>query len=268
MKIAWIITIMIVLCANIALAQENLPVPQCYMHGIESANDLKFLELQMSYLNSSGYRTITIDEYDAMRHGKLNLTGKLIMFTIDDGPMSGYTNISPVLSKYGFKANLAYAKYTPWLKQLTPDQIRALKAKGWYIGAHSMVHKNFLKISNISQIIYELNQSKAEVKKITGQDTMLFVFPENGATLQLTALCNTFFEYCMGRSNYSHDYVTTVFENRELGFGRMWCGPPTRVSAESEFTYWKQRLAKNVAVMANTDKILLLLANMPGACWG
>lgn len=61
-------------------------------------------EQQMKYLNDLGYKTISMDEYELWYEGKKELPLRTAMITIDDGDLSVYYEILPILKKYNMKA--------------------------------------------------------------------------------------------------------------------------------------------------------------------
>ncbi len=59
---------------------------------------------QMDYLHKQGFRTITLQELEKYMNHELNLTGKVVAITFDDGITSSERYAYPILKKYHFKA--------------------------------------------------------------------------------------------------------------------------------------------------------------------
>lgn len=59
---------------------------------------------QMTYLKRAGYDTITLYQLEAYLNNQINLPGKVVVLTFDDGLKSVYRYAYPVLKNYGFHA--------------------------------------------------------------------------------------------------------------------------------------------------------------------
>lgn len=68
------------------------------------ADTTEHFDRQMKFLHDNGYRTLSMDEFYRWYKGKIQLPADSVLITIDDGYESVYSNIYPVLKKYGFKA--------------------------------------------------------------------------------------------------------------------------------------------------------------------
>lgn len=60
----------------------------------------------MDYLKQADYQTITLDEVDGYLKKKINLPGKVVSITFDDGLKSVYRYAYPILKAYGQVATL------------------------------------------------------------------------------------------------------------------------------------------------------------------
>lgn len=63
-------------------------------------------EWQMKYLQEEGYVTIDMNTLEKYLLNRINLPGKVVVITMDDGLKSNVVYAAPVLRKYGFKANI------------------------------------------------------------------------------------------------------------------------------------------------------------------
>ncbi|MEA4921790.1 MAG: polysaccharide deacetylase family protein [Eubacteriaceae bacterium] len=59
---------------------------------------------QMRFLHDNGYRTLSMDEFYRWYKGEIQLPADSVLITFDDGYDSVYSNIYPILKKYGSKA--------------------------------------------------------------------------------------------------------------------------------------------------------------------
>ncbi len=148
------------------------------------ADDL--FERQMKYLRNNGYRTITPEEMLAFLEHRQPLPKKAVMITIDDGYRSAYTVAYPILKKYEFTATLMiYTNYVGVSKKaITWKQLRELKANGFTIGSHTVMHSDLSKQSRresekdyLQRLRQELVNSKKIIDKKLNQDTTVFAYP-------------------------------------------------------------------------------------------
>lgn len=63
---------------------------------------------------------------------------------------------------------------------LTPDQLRALVANGFEVGAHTVSHPILSKIDD-AQALREMRESKAELEAISGRPVRFFAYPNGKA---------------------------------------------------------------------------------------
>ncbi len=79
---------------------------------------------------------------------------KLIVLTFDDAVLSHYTNVAPMLKKYGFGATFFVCEFggTPAFadktKYMTWEQIAGLNSMGFEIGNHTWHHTHVNKMDN------------------------------------------------------------------------------------------------------------------------
>ena len=123
---------------------------------------IKNFEKQIAYLSRNGYTSYTLNE---MIEQKDKLPPKSVVITFDDGYKDNITNALPILKKYNFKATIFViinrfdndwslyrktknANIVNHIDKLGDDDIKNLLESGLIeIGAHTINHKNFCKIS-------------------------------------------------------------------------------------------------------------------------
>jgi len=95
------------------------------------------LEAHFAYLRDNGFTPISLDQYIAACKGMGTLPDKPVMLTFDDGYLSFYTEIFPLLKKYNYPAMMAII--TSWPESYTNsnfgpilnwDQIKEMEKSG------------------------------------------------------------------------------------------------------------------------------------------
>lgn len=101
----------------------------CY-HEVDGRRDDQFsidskkLESHILYLKENGYEFISADTYLAYTKGELKLPEKSVMLTFDDGYLSFYTKVYPLLEKYQVPALLSIV--TSWNEDTKPSDVGTL----------------------------------------------------------------------------------------------------------------------------------------------
>ncbi len=142
---------------------------------------------QMEFLAQSGYQTISFREL--FQKSFTNPNQKKIILTFDDAYQSIYQYAFPILKKYQFTASLFIisdfvGSYNLWdvhpgwrkFKHLEWKEINSLVQAGWEIGSHSSTHPDLRKCPD-ERLLDELVNSKAEIKKQTGEEPQILSYP-------------------------------------------------------------------------------------------
>ena len=158
----------------------------------------KNFEKQLKYLSKKGYKSYTLSE---MIENKDSLAKKSVVLTFDDGYRDNFTNAFEILKKYGFKATIFVIInrfHNDWsihrkaknagivdkIDKLSDDEIRYMLKSGLIeIGAHTLNHKNFKKLSK-EEKEKEMIESKKILEDKFGIECKTFSYPfgifENG----------------------------------------------------------------------------------------
>ncbi|MBQ3356338.1 MAG: polysaccharide deacetylase family protein [Oscillospiraceae bacterium] len=143
------------------------------------------MEAQLSYIVDNGYDAIWfedlshIEDYD-----------KPVILTFDDGYEDNYTELFPLLKKYGVKATIFVIAGAPNNQQhmATEQQIREMSTSGLVsIQSHTYSHPD-LDGLGYDDTEYELAQSKKIITRIAGKEPIVLCYPTgkyNDYTLQL-----------------------------------------------------------------------------------
>lgn len=101
---------------SVEAATQKLPV-FLYHHILPEADNklftdngcvisLEMFKEHMQFLSENGYHTVTVQELNDFLFEKKDLPDKSVMLTFDDGYLSNYEFVYPVLKEYGFTACL------------------------------------------------------------------------------------------------------------------------------------------------------------------
>jgi len=96
------------------------------------------------------------------------LANETVIFSFDDGGQSFYTNIAPILEKYGFKGWFFIStKYIGTETFVSKEQIQELSQRGHMIGSHAHTHEH-LHTMTPEQVYDEWRRSKCILEDIIG----------------------------------------------------------------------------------------------------
>lgn len=110
---------------------------------------------------------------------------KRVLFSFDDGGVSFYTVIAPILEKYGLKG--LFFITTSCINKpgfLSEKQILELYSKGHIIGSHSHTHPEMMNSMSENEIFYEWSTSCKILENIIGEKIIVASIP-NGFTSKL-----------------------------------------------------------------------------------
>ncbi|HKK63965.1 MAG TPA: polysaccharide deacetylase family protein [Bacteroidales bacterium] len=141
---------------------------------------------QLTFLKDNGFRTISPDMLLDFLRFRRQIPKKSVMLTIDDGFKSGFKTAAPILLEFGFSA--VFFIYTDYIgvsdQALTWQDLRRLKAAGFYIGSHSTSHSDLSrKLEEEPNDAYrkrlykEIVVSKQTIDRKLNQNTIIFSFP-------------------------------------------------------------------------------------------
>ncbi len=121
-------------------------------------------------------------------------------FCFDDGYEDTFTNAFPILSEFGFTANLfvitgLLGKLNSWdftlfgtFKHLSREQLKALSDAGWNIGSHTKSHLALTTLSP-SLLRAELHDSKQFLEDLIGKAVTAISFPFGNFNLRVIEAC-------------------------------------------------------------------------------
>ncbi len=148
-------------------------------------------EANLQALQQAGYTTVTASEAEKILTTKTKPSNKMVWLTFDDGSLTVYRDIFPLLKKYHMHATAFIItgfvdKQQPGI--LTWAQIKEMQASGLVdFESHTVSHLDLGTLST-SDATYQLQQSQKELNQELGQNTDIICYPAGGynqETLQL-----------------------------------------------------------------------------------
>lgn len=120
---------------------------------------------QMRCLYDHGYQAVSMAQASRiLAEGKP--VDKLVILTFDDGYLTFYTKVWPVLKQYNYSATVFvitgfvgyYSNYANW------EQLKELNANGMEIGCHTMTHPSLTTL-NTAGLQQQINGSRAVLQQ-------------------------------------------------------------------------------------------------------
>ncbi|HBC91088.1 MAG TPA: xylanase/chitin deacetylase [Lactococcus sp.] len=145
--------------------------------------DIVAFENQLKALKENNYKTVSAAEAQQLLTKKEKLDNKLVWLTFDDGSVTMYTRIFPLLKKYNMHATSFII--TDYVNNgqggiLTWDQIKEMKESGLVdFGSHTAQHFD-LGLQTAEQQQEELLKSKSDLDKELNQNTDMICYPAGG----------------------------------------------------------------------------------------
>ena len=151
-------------------------------------------EKHLAYFNRRKLTPITFADYLQYASGELPLAAfpaRPIILTFDDGYTDNYTNLLPLMQRYGYRGVLYLlgdfeVRYNQWDLAADPaepradimsaPQKRAFVAAGWEIGAHTQSHPR-LSALPLPEAAAEIRRSKAALETTLQTEIVTFAYP-------------------------------------------------------------------------------------------
>lgn len=113
---------------------------------------------------------------------KKPIPDKLVVLSFDDAVLSHYTNVAPILKKYGFGATFFVTEFivppfSDKTKYMSWEQIGELGKMGFEIGNHTYHHTHVNKMDSL-KFVNELNYIEEQTKQVGVKGKMVsFAYP-------------------------------------------------------------------------------------------
>lgn len=166
---------------QIAVSSKNVPVFMYHTSSEAEPGGLSELyvkpsefEKQIQYLVENNYTFCTFDNWY-----NLHNIDKPVFLTFDDGYEANYTEIFPILQKYGAKITIFLMINNIAAEKFTVEMIREMSDSGLVkFESHTVSHPDLASISsNDARLASELEDSKKQVEEITGKSVVALAYP-------------------------------------------------------------------------------------------
>lgn len=175
--------------------RRAIDVPILLYHYVEYVKDEKdtirqqlnispwTFERQIQTLADASYTGVFMDDLADMLDGKKPVSGKPVIFTFDDGYEDFYTDVFPILKKYGMKATV-YVVYnfldTP--NYMSGEQVREIAGSGLVeVASHTLRHMNLSELpAEVAR--QEIWESKTQLEALIGREVRNFAYPYGSFT--------------------------------------------------------------------------------------
>lgn len=169
---------------------QTIKIPILLYHYIEDVTDEKdflrasmatrpyFFEIQMKYLETHGYTSISLSDLKSAFDGDTNLPEKPVIITFDDGFRDYYYNAFPILKKYNRHA-IVYmiTNHLDRSGNLTVQMLREMIDSGVIdLGSHTLNHVWLSQVSP-AEARREIFESKKILSDIFNYDVKHFAYP-------------------------------------------------------------------------------------------
>ncbi len=145
------------------------------------------LDEQLSYLRSSGYRSISLQNWRDAVIRRRPLPGRAVVLTFDDGYADFDVHARPLLERHGFTASLfvvtdrvgavnAWDSETEEIRLMDWKTLRRLDARGFEIGAHTATHPPLTALDD-AQVVREVARSRQTLAERLGRSPVVFAAP-------------------------------------------------------------------------------------------
>lgn len=225
----------------VKMKSNNEGVPVLMYHSV--SNDKAFDKLvnlrttrdsfieQMEYLKTNNFTTLTMDELKDFLINNKQVPEKSVVLTFDDGYEDNYTNVYPILKKYGFKATIFVetSSVDNDKNMLTSAQLSELQQNGMDIESGTANDDKLASLSSANQLI-SLQKSKRYLEKLLNKTVNYISYPYgsyNKDTLDAVGKAG----YALG---LSRDGKWTYKTDGNYKLSRVYIGPKQTIANFSE----------------------------------
>ena len=170
--------------------------------GAELVVKTEELERQLRHLLDRGYTPIWFED---LKH--VDKIEKPVILTFDDGYRDNYTELFPLLQKYGVKATVfVVSGYLDQSTNLNRDMIREMLDSGLVsVQCHTWYHLDLDSLSYTEQV-EQLCWSKVDLLELTGREPFVIAYPRGRQNDDTLSICRK--EYRFGLKMGGEPYYT------------------------------------------------------------
>lgn len=167
---------------------------------------------------SSGYRTVSLDEYiHVVRSKNHSFQEKLVLLTFDDGYEDFYTEAWPILKKYNATASVflitSYIGQLNWWnyksacfrRHLSWEQIIELQENGISFGGHSTNHHSLMKFDK-GYVWHDMTINKSEIEYRLENPIKAFSYPYGDFSPAVKEAATIYFDIAFSSTQGTYDY--------------------------------------------------------------
>jgi peptidoglycan/xylan/chitin deacetylase (PgdA/CDA1 family) len=155
-------------------------------------------DAQLNALNSSGYTTISLEDWLDFRSWRRKPPSRPVAITFDDGYASNYDVAWPLLKRHDATATIflvadligktnSWDANQPQERLVCAPEILEMQEAGVHFGSHTSTHRSLIDISR-AEILTELLESKAKLESILGRAVTALAYPYNKQNSAVRAL--------------------------------------------------------------------------------
>jgi len=213
-----------------------LAVPLLLYHNIDGRGeyslDYDVMEAQFRLLADRGIGVVTMDDFVKRLENPRPYDKKVAVISFDDGYLSMYTRLMPLLAGFGYHVTLfVYTDnvYQSARRNITWRQLREMQDHGFDIQSHSLSHADLVRVlgkgdrESRHRLYEEIYLSKRVLELYLGREVRYFAFPYGSYNLELVDMCKnagyarvfstdfgpniiTRNNYCLRRRHIKSDY--------------------------------------------------------------
>ncbi len=219
-----------------------LAVPLLLYHNIDGKGeysiDLGNLDAHFRLLKERKIGVASLDDFARRLGNPRPYDGRMVVLSFDDGYMSMYTRLLPLMEAYGYPVTLfVYTDiiYRSARNNLTWKHLREMDARGLNIQSHSQGHPDLVRLAakgtleSRYRLFEEIYLSKRILELYLDREVLYFAFPYGSYNLELVELCRnagylrvfstdygpniiTRNNYCLRRRHIRGDYPLQILE--------------------------------------------------------
>lgn len=189
-RLIGIAVVVVVLVAGNNFVRSRYVVPILMYHTVypsasysnRLAVSTETFEKQMEFLKKNRYTVMSLPDLVRAINEKRELPAKPVALTFDDGYKDMYTDVFPILKKYGFSGTFFIIVQEVGRVQndrLSWEQIKEMQASGFaVIGSHAVGPEPLINFVSADDVRWQITESKRQLEEKLGSPVTLFSYPE------------------------------------------------------------------------------------------
>ncbi len=164
-------------------------------------------ESQLKYLTENGYTFLFADEWKTTDKPS-------VIITFDDGYADNYSNMFPILKKYGARATIfLISDFVGMDGYLTVDQISEMSSSGLVSFQCHTAHHVDLAYQDETTLRSEFESSISKIESWTGKSVSALAYPAGSYNDLVLSVASDYFDYCYTTKS---PYIVTEYSPLEI----------------------------------------------------